>query len=128
MIPLQLQCNDENQCGPNECCLQISCNSIEKKPKVDVLTVCSLIPQIDHPCHLGSNEVAFTCPCGQNLTCSHSEGTKYGQYREKYYKCLCKHSDDTKKCDKYKKDMERYQSNPGSVCRSDTHATSLVLV
>lgn len=123
---LLLQCLGDSNCGTGECCVEITCSSIEKNPKVEKVSVCSSIPQSGDPCDLGSMGTALSCPCGQNLSCSHSESTRYGYHREKYYKCLCRYPEDSKKCDKYKNDMRRYQNKPGSVCRETTSTEPVV--
>ena len=110
-----LQCESKS-CDEGECCLSIACGQIEKKSNVDTISVCSSIPQNGDSCDPESERTALTCPCGQNLTCSNSGRTQYAYYREKYYRCLCRYSDDSKRCEKYMKDMEKQNNNPGPIC------------
>ncbi|XP_062516342.1 rho GTPase-activating protein gacK-like isoform X2 [Corticium candelabrum] len=118
----QQSCDDNSDCASGNCCLTVECNMIEKKPKVAKVSFCQPIPSSRDPCDSGSTMV--TCPCEQNLTCSSSATTKYGDHRKKYYKCLCKH-DDLNKCEKEKKNMAKYESDPGPVCLSSAATPSL---
>ncbi|XP_062516817.1 mucin-19-like [Corticium candelabrum] len=107
-----------NNCGDDQCCLQIKCDEV-KKSKVDVVSICSSIPQVGDPCDVGLKGSPLTCPCGQNLSCSNSKSKRhdtYGKYRDKFYSCLCRYPDNTKKCDKYKKEMDKKGNNLESVC------------
>ena len=121
------QCNSQ-LCSDDQCCLQISCNSIEKKPKVETLTVCSVIPQNGDPCDAASEGTSLACPCGLNLTCTHSGSNTYETYRKKYYGCLCRYPNNRERCNKYKKNMEKQGNTPGSVCRPTNQPVKQVLL
>lgn len=117
MTILLLQCSGDGDCGAGECCIQITCASNEQ---MHAMSVCIAIPQHGDPCDPKSTGTSLTCPCGHNLTCSFSATTKYEYYREKYYKCICKHTPASKECSKYKHIMEELKSRAGSVCRPPT--------
>ena len=112
-----LQCLGDRDCQPGECCVQIKCNGLRQRPGVDMVSFCSKAPREGDPCHHGSTSTTLSCPCGQTLTCSGSETTEYGYYREQYFKCQCSYPNNQKKCDKFKKDMDKHRSHPGSICR-----------
>lgn len=112
-----VRCAADVDCGAGECCIEVSCGKIEKRPRVDKVSVCGKFPQNGEPCDPGLAGTLLSCTCAQNLICSHPETTKHGYHRERFFKCLCRNPDDTEKCDKYKKNMVKYVSIPGSVCR-----------
>jgi hypothetical protein len=77
------QCTDSSDCASDECCLEVE--YYDRKTKT-MASFCFPLLDEDEAC---DSDAAWSCPCGDSLTCMHKYGNgkkSKGKYLSKYYR------------------------------------------